>query len=81
MPSPVRGYTRSFFYWRKQRNEKEIILHLWTPKHAQKCSKSHTFWPKKPIILQIELIFSFDEVIFPRIILLRSAYFTFLYDF
>ena len=44
MPSPVR--IGRFFYWRKQRNEKEIILHLWMPKHAQKCSKAHFFAEK-----------------------------------
>ena len=51
------------------------------PKHAQKYSKTRTFLQKKPFILQIEMTFSFDESIFPRLIPLITAYFTLFKQF
>ena len=81
MPSPVRGYNRSFLLLEKTKKRKRDHSSSVDAQTRAKMFQNSYFLPKKPIILQIELNFSFDELIFPRIILLICAYFTFLYEF
>ena len=83
MPSPVRVTIGRFVYWRKQKKKqkRDHSSSVDAQTRAKMFQNSETFSPKKPMILLIELNFSFDQLILPRIIPLISAYLTFLYDF